>query len=230
VTELSGRSGGRQGSRASRPAARRTGRRAGDSGTREAILSSARNLFAERGYDRATIRGIAAQAGVDPALVHHFYGTKERLFAAAMELPIVPSELISATLEGASRRPGETTGEHIVRTAVTVWDSPGVRTGLLGLLRSALTSENAAAMVREFVTSAILGPMVSRAGGDPEDTAFRAALIGSQMVGLAMARYLLQLQPVASALPGDLAAAVGPSIERYLTGRLDHDPEGSGTV
>jgi AcrR family transcriptional regulator len=221
VTELSRQSGEGQGSRAARPAARRTGRRAGDSGTREAILESARGQFAERGYDRATIRGIAARAGVDPALVHHFYGTKERLFAAAMALPIVPSELISATLAGASRRPGETTGEHIVRTAVTVWDSPGVRTAFLGMLRSALTSESAAAMVREFVTQAILGPIASGTGGDPAGTAFRAALIGSQMLGLAMARYLLQLEPVASALPGELAAAIGPSIDRYLTGALD---------
>jgi AcrR family transcriptional regulator len=207
-----------------RSAARRTGRRAGASGTREAILESARDQFARHGYDRATIRGIAAQAGVDPALVHHFYGTKERLFAAAMELPFVPSEIITAALEGASRRPGETTGEHMVRSALAVWESPGVRTAFQGLLRSALTSERAAAMVREFVTRAVLGPMAHSAGGeDPDDMAFRAALIGSQMLGLAMTRYLLQLEPVASALPDDLAGAIGPSIDRYLTGTLGGD-------
>lgn len=199
----------------------RTGRRSGDSGTREAILGSARDQFAERGYDRATIRAIAAQAGVDPALVHHFYGTKERLFAAAMELPIVPSEIITATLAGAARRPGETTGEHVVRTALTGWDSPGVRTALMGLLRSALTSERAEAMVREFVTRSIVAPMADAAGSsEPENTALRGSLIVTQMLGLAITRYLLQLGPVASAPPDDLASAIGPSIDRYLTGSL----------
>jgi AcrR family transcriptional regulator len=220
MTAVGRRPGARRDGRATRQATGRTGRRAGDSGTREAILESARAQFAERGYDRATIRAIAAQAGVDPALVHHFYGTKERLFTAAMELPIVPSELITATLDGAARRPGETTGVHIVRSALTAWETPGVREAFIGLLRSALTSEQAAAMVREFVTRAVLAPMAVGAGGDPEDTALRASLIGSQMLGLAMARYLLRFEPLASAPPDDLAAAIGPSIDRYLTGSV----------
>jgi AcrR family transcriptional regulator len=221
MTAVSRRSGGRP---ARQP--RRTGRRAGDSGTREAILTSARELFAEHGYDRATIRAIAARAGVDPALVHHFYGTKERLFTTAMQLPIVPSERITAALEGGSREPGETTGEHLVRSALAVWESPGVQGAFMGLLRSALTSERAAAMVREFVTRAVLAPMAGSAGSrdpaasDPQDADFRAALIGSQMLGLAMARYLLKLEPVASAAPDELAAAIGPTIDRYLTGSL----------
>src|SRR5215469_9883139 len=91
----------------------RTGRRAGDSGTRAAILDSARQQFAAYGYDGATIRAIAAGAGVDPALVHHFYGTKEGLFASAMELPIVPSEFIGAALAEGARPAGVTTGEHM---------------------------------------------------------------------------------------------------------------------
>jgi AcrR family transcriptional regulator len=123
--------------RSGRPA--RTGRRAGDSGTREAILESARVQFAERGYDGATIRAIARAAGVDAALVHHFYGTKERLFAAAMELPVVPSEVITAALAETSRAPDESAGEHLVRSALALWDSPGVRAsyvrGLLQLRR-----------------------------------------------------------------------------------------------
>ena len=90
----------------------RTGRRAGDSGTREAILDAARAQFAEYGYDGATIRGIAAVAAVDPALVHHFYGSKERLFAAAMQLPVVPSEFIAAALAGGGRSRGESDGAH----------------------------------------------------------------------------------------------------------------------
>src|SRR5215475_9583491 len=86
---------------------RPTGRRSGDSGTREAILFAARHRFGEVGYDAASIRAIAADAGVDPALVHHFFGTKERLFAAAMELPVVPSEVVAAALAAAAREPGQ---------------------------------------------------------------------------------------------------------------------------
>jgi len=204
----------RKGRRAARP-----GRRAGDSGTREAILQAAREQFAERGYEGATIRAIAAAAGVDPALVHHFYGTKERLFAAAMRLPFVPSEAITAAL--ANRPPEQPAGAYLVRTALALWDSPGVRDAFVGILRSALTSDQAAAMLREFVSEAILGPVASLAGGtDPGQTPFRTSLVGSHMLGLALARYVLQLPPVANADADALAAAIGPTIDRYLTGDL----------
>jgi AcrR family transcriptional regulator len=204
----------------------RTGRRAGDSGTREAILQAAREQFAERGYDGATIRAIAAAAGVDPALVHHFYGTKEGLFAAAMELPFVPSEVIAAAL--ADRPAGQPPGAHLVRTALSIWDSPGVREAFVGILRSALTSDQAAAMLREFVSRAILGPVASLADGtDPEQTPFRTALVGSHMLGLALTRYVLQLPPVATADADALAAAVGPTIDRYLIGDIGPTAPGS---
>jgi AcrR family transcriptional regulator len=198
----------------------RTGRRAGDSGTREAILQAAREQFAERGYDGGTIRAIAAAAGVDPALVHHFYGTKEGLFAAAMQLPFVPSEAIGAAL--ANRPAGKPAGAHLVRTALALWDSPGLRESFVGILRSALTSDQAAAMLREFVSQAILAPVASLAvGTDPEQTAFRTSLVGSHMLGLAMARYILQFPPLATADADTLAAAIGPTIDRYLTGDIE---------
>ncbi len=196
----------------------RTGRRAGDSGTREAILDAARSQFAENGYDGATIRAIAAAAGVDPALVHHYYGTKERLFAAAMQLPFVPSEVITAAL---AARPGESLGTHLVRSALALWESTEARGSFQAILRSALTSDRAAAMLREFVTEAILQPVASAVSGtDPASAPFRASLIGSQMLGLAMARYVLQFGPVASASADQLATAIGPTIDRYLTGDL----------
>jgi len=198
----------------------RTGRRAGDSGTREAILQAARAQFADRGYEGATIRAIAAAAGVDPALVHHFYGTKERLFAAAMELPFVPSEVITAAL--ADRPAGQPAGAYLLRTALALWDTPGVREAFVGILRSAVTSEQAAVMLREFVSAAILVPVASLSGGtDPGQTPFRAALVGSHMLGLAMARYVLQLPPVATADADALAEAIGPAIDRYLTGDIE---------
>ena len=198
----------------------RTGRRAGDSGTREAILEAAREQFAERGYEGGTIRAIAGAAGVDPALVHHFYGTKERLFAAAMRLPFAPSEVITAAL--AERPAGQPAGAYLVRTALALWDSPGVRDAFVGILRSALTSEQAAAMLREFVSQAILAPVASLAdGADPEQIPFRTGLVGSHMLGLALARYVLQLPPMATADADALAAAIGPTIERYLTGDIE---------
>jgi len=206
----------------------RTGRRAGDSGAREAILESARGQFAENGYHGATIRAIAAAAAVDPALVHHYYGTKERLFAAAMQLPFVPSEAIGAALAPNTRRPGESLGTQMVRSALALWESTEVRGSFQALLRSALTSDRAAAMLREFVTEAILQPVARAAGAaDSESTSFRASLIGSQMLGLAMARYVLQFGPVAAASPEQLAAAIGPTIDRYLTADLGA-PAGNG--
>jgi AcrR family transcriptional regulator len=198
----------------------RTGRRAGDSGTREAILQAAREQFAERGYEGGTIRAIAAAAGVDPALVHHFYGTKEGLFAAAMQLPFVPSEVITAAL--ADRPAGQPAGAHLVRTALALWDSPGLRDAFVGVLRSALTSDQAAVMLREFVSQAILAPVASLAvGTDPEQTPFRTSLVGSHMLGLALARYVLQFPPLATADADALAAAIGPTIDRYLTGDIE---------
>jgi AcrR family transcriptional regulator len=200
---------------------RRTGRRSGESGTREAILVAARRQFGLRGYDSATIRAIATEAGVDPALVHHFYGTKERLFAAAMRLPMIPSEVIAAALADGARPPGVSLGEYMVRTALSFWEAPGVRDAFVGLLRSAVTSEQATAMLREFIAQAILRPVASVAdSSDPGSVAFRASMVATQMLGLAMTRYVLRFEQVAAASPDQLAATIGPTIDRYLTGRL----------
>src|SRR3984893_4812422 len=237
--------------------ARRTGRRTGDSGTREAILAAARTRFGDHGYAGATIRAIAADAGVDPAPGHQFFGTKERLFAAAMRLPVIPGELISAALAPGARDPGRSLGEHLLRTVLGAWAVDEVRETFLGLMRSAVTSEQAAAMLREFATDSILGRLAEGAGaagvagasggfdaagalyaseapgtadadGAPDaadadgfaEADFRAALVASQVLGLALTRYVLRLEPLAAALQDDLAAGVGPTLERYLTGQI----------
>jgi len=201
---------------------RRSGRRGGDSGTREAILAAARARFGDYGYDGATIRGIAADAGVDAALVHHFFGTKEHLFVAAMRLPFDPSELVIAALAPDGREPGRSLGEHLLLTALRAWDVPDVRATFLGLLRSAVTSEQAASMLREFATEAILGRIAAAAAPGPSgtDQRFRAALVASQVLGLALARYVLELDPLVQAGGDDLARAIGPTLERYLTGDI----------
>lgn len=205
---------------------RRTGRRGGNSGTREAILAAARQRFGDYGYDGATIRGIAADARVDPALVHHFFGTKERLFAAAMQLPVVPGEIVAAALAPEARAPGRGLGEHLLLTVLGAWDLPDIRSTFLGLLRSAVTSERGAAMLREFATEAILSRIAEavRAEGDgaagTDDAEFRAALVVSQVLGLALTRYVLEIGPLARADQQALAAAIGPVVEHYLSGDL----------
>jgi AcrR family transcriptional regulator len=205
------------------PTTGRTGRRSGDSGTREAILAAARKRFADLGYDGATIRGIAADAGVDPALVHHFFGSKERLFAAAMRLPVVPGELIGAALAGhpGPAGAGQSLGEHLVRVALTAWDVNEIRDVFLGLLRSAATSEQALAMLREFATETILSRLSAAVpSADPAQARYRAALVASQVLGLAMTRYVIGLEPLAGATRDELVAAIGPTLDRYLTGDL----------
>jgi AcrR family transcriptional regulator len=203
------------------------GRRAGDSGTREAIGEAARAQFADHGYHGATIRGIAAAAGVDPALVHHYYGTKEALFAAAMRIPVIPSEVLTAALSG--REPGGPgLGAHLVRTALTLWESDGIKDTFVGLLRSAVTSDQASVMLREFISDSILGTVARLTGLDqqrgPAEAEYRAAMVATQMLGLALTRLVLGLPTVVGASVDELAATVGPSVERYLTGDIELPP------
>ena len=206
------------------------GRRPGESRTREAILDAARKRFGEHGYDAATIRGIARDADVDPALVHHFYGTKERLFVAAMSLPVVPSEIITVVLNAERDRLGAEfsarIGEILIDTMLQAWEVADIRTAFIGLLRSAATTDQGAAMLREFVTSTILASLTQVAGlGDDTEGRLRATLVASQVVGLGFARYVLGLEPLASATAEDLVAAIGPTIQRYLTGNLGPAPD-----
>jgi AcrR family transcriptional regulator len=191
----------------------RTGRRPGDSGTRQAILDAARKAFADQGYEGATIRGIAGGAGVDPALVHHFYGSKEQLFAAAMDVPFTPSELLPSLLEGGP----DGLGERILRFFLTLSDQ---RRGgpFVALIRSASSNERAAAMLREFISREVIGRIATSLG--LPDAELRATLVGSQLTGLALVRYVLRVEPLASAPAEELVAAVGPTIQRYLTGEI----------
>ncbi|HKR70522.1 MAG TPA: TetR family transcriptional regulator [Streptosporangiaceae bacterium] len=198
------------------------GRRPGDSGTKAAIGEAARAQFADLGYHGATIRGIAAAADVDPALIHHYYGTKEALFADAMRLPVVPSEMLTAAL--ANRPAGSGLGAHLVRTALTLWESAEVNDTFLGLLRSAVTSEQASVMLREFIADTILVTVAKATGLDKQWSAaeaeFRATLVATQMLGLALTRLVLGLPGVAEVSVDELAAAVGPAVDRYLTGDI----------
>jgi AcrR family transcriptional regulator len=193
----------------------RTGRRPGRSGTREAILEAARGAFARGGYDRATIRDIAAAAGVDPALVHHYFADKEGLFIAAMELPLDPERILAAVTGGDPQR----TGERIASLLLLLWDNTETRNPLLALVRSAVSNEEAARMLREFVAAAIF-TRVAKELGVP-DAPLRASLVASQIIGLAIGRYIVRIEPLASAPRQTLVAAIAPTIQRYLTGDLE---------
>ncbi|MGK5672224.1 TetR family transcriptional regulator [Micromonospora sp. URMC 106] len=195
--------------------ARRTGRRPGNPDTRQAILGAARAAFAERGFDAASIRAIAAAAQVDPALVHHYFGSKDQLFLAAMQAPVDPGELLPKVLAGDR----EGIGERLVRTFLGVWDSPAGTAGV-ALLRSALSNEWTARLLREFLVSQVLRRVLDQLDVDPAELPLRGSLVASQMIGLAMMRHVVRLEPVASAAPETLVAAVGPTVQRYLTGDL----------
>jgi AcrR family transcriptional regulator len=193
----------------------RTGRRPGNQDTREAILAAARTAFAERGMDGASIRLIAAGAGVDPALVHHYFGTKDQLFLAAMRAPIDPGEVIPQILAGGL----DGIGERLIRTMLGVWDSP-VGAAAVALLRSAVSNEQIAAMLRQFVSDRILKRIIKELNLDPVEGLLRTGLVATQVAGIIMMRYVIQVEPVASTDVDTLAVMVGPTIHRYLTAPL----------
>lgn len=190
------------------------GRRPGDSGTREAILSAAKEAFGTQGYAATSLRGIARTAGVDPSLITHFFASKEGLFEASLELPMDPSALVEGLLAGGVG----TLGERLVRTFLLVWDSTPGQGPMLAMLRSAVSHEDSAAKLRELLLRVLLRPIAHGAGGDDPDR--RAALLASQIVGLAMTRYVLKLEPIASASAQELAPVMGKTLQRYLTGPL----------
>lgn len=164
------------------------------------------------GFDRATIRGIAADAGVDPALVIHYFGTKVGLFTAAMQVPDALPRAVE-TLQGTDR---DQLGEAILRTVLGLWSDPDTLDAWLGLLRSAMSDDRAAAMLREFMTAAVLSRLEALLGVD--DAGYRMELVASQIVGLGIVRHVLRVEPLASASDDELVATVGPTLQRYLTG------------
>jgi AcrR family transcriptional regulator len=179
-------------------------------GTKERILAAARSDFGRAGYEGATIRGIAAQAKVDPALVLHYFDSKDGVFRAAIQFPLDPAEFIPKLLE-----PGlEELGARLTRFFVEAWDSPA-GSPLIALIRSVVANQDAAALMRDFVSRQVLG-RVARAL-DLDQPQLRASLAASQLVGLAMLRYIIRLEPIASAGTDELVAWVGPTLQRYFT-------------
>ncbi|MFP3988719.1 TetR family transcriptional regulator [Streptomyces sp. E11-3] len=179
--------------------------------TRDRILTVAREEFAERGYDKTSVRGIAKAAGVDPALVHHYFGTKDEIFAAAIEMSFEPTLVVTDVLaEGP-----EGVGERLARFFLSVWENPATRKPLLAVIRSAVTHEAAAKVLRAFVLRRVLERVA--ADLDVPNPKFRAELAASHMVGIAVLRYVVRVEPLASADPEEIIAMVAPTLQRYLT-------------
>jgi AcrR family transcriptional regulator len=196
------------------------GRAPGSPPNREAILEAARGYFERHGYDRATIRAIAAEAGVDPALVHHYFGSKDQLLVAALKLPVNPRDVVPELLAG----PVEGIGERLLRRVLSVWGDDWATGGnIIGLIRASITHEDAAQMIREFFTREIIGRLVEVL--EVPQPSLRVGLVASQLMGLAMARFIVRMEPIASADPEMLIACYAPTIQRYLTGPLPADSE-----
>jgi AcrR family transcriptional regulator len=188
----------------------RSGRRPGPSGTREAIRAAAARLFAEQGYDRTSMRAIAAAASVDQKLIAHFFGSKQQLFVDVFTPPFDPAVVIPELFAGERAD----IGERVARFLLAVLESPDGRRRITGLIRAAASEPAAARMVRDLISREMLARIVDAL--DVEHADVRASLLGSQVVGLAMARYILAVEPLASMSADAVVAAIAPNLQRYL--------------
>ncbi len=193
---------------------KRPGRPPGASDTRERILASARELFARNGIDKTSIRAIAADAGVDAALVHHYFGTKTQLFAAAIHIPIDPMTVIGPLRE----IPVDRIGYVLPSILLPLWDSE-LGKGFIATLRSILAG-NDASLIRSFLQDVIAVEVGSRVDSPPGSGRIRVQYVASQLVGVVMARYILELDPFRSLPVEQIAETIAPNLQRYLTGDL----------
>ncbi|HET6152232.1 MAG TPA: TetR family transcriptional regulator [Marmoricola sp.] len=189
------------------------GRRPGSPDTRAAILEAARSLFAAQGFSSTSVRSIASAAGVDAALVHHYFGTKDALFIAALSLPIDPRDVVTAIAADGPQG----AGERLVRAFVSVWDDPALQDSMIGFARGVLDPA-AAPLVRDGFLTVVIWPLGEALGID--EPARRMPLVASQVIGIVLMRYLIAVEPLASMPAAELAATYGPTLQRYLTGDL----------
>ena len=197
---------------------RRPGRPSGSSNTRELILANARDLFARNGIGNTSIRTVAAAAGVDSALVHHYFGTKEKLFAAAVHIPIDPMDVIRPLREV----PVEELGHKLPSMLLPLWDSD-IGAGFIAALRS-IVAGSEVNLFRTFIQDVIAVEVGSRVDNPPGTGAVRIQFVASQLVGVVMARYILELEPFASLPAQQIADTIAPNLQRYLTGDLPGVP------
>lgn len=190
---------------------RRRGPRPAGSGTREAIIEAAREQFGDLGYQGTTLRGVGKAAGVDPRLVLHYFGSKQELFMQSVRLPVEPELLVARLFEPG---PGSI-GERAAGLLISVLDDLESQRALVGIIRAAASEPEAAALIRELLTKRLLTPLAEHIGATRPE--LRASLIASQVVGLAMARHVVGIEPLATVSREQLAAAVAPVFDHYLT-------------
>lgn len=190
------------------------GRPAGNSDSRDRILASARELFVSNGIRNTSVRAVAAAAGVDSALVHHYFGTKEQLFAAAVHIPIDPMDVIGPLREV----PVEELGYKLPSMLLPLWDSD-VGAGFIAALRS-IVAGSEVNLFRTFIQDVIGVEVGGRVDSPPGSGIIRIQFVASQLVGVVMARYILQLEPFASLPAEQIAQTIAPNLQRYLTGNL----------
>jgi AcrR family transcriptional regulator len=188
----------------------RAGRRPGPTQTKDAILTAARAQFADRGYTGTTVRSVAAAAHVNPALIHHYFGSKDQLFLAALSLPINPAEVIVQLLAAGPRNEFP---ERLVRYFIAAWRDPAIGQALQAVLRRAVSDEASAALIRNLVENIVL-PRAADALGVPK---LRIATAMSHLIGLVLGVTILRIEPLASASEDELVALLAPVIRRYLT-------------
>jgi len=193
---------------------KRPGRPPGTSDTRDRILTNAREMFARNGIGNTSIRSIATAAAVDPALVHHYFGTKEQLFAAAVHIPIDPMQVIGPLREV----PVEHLGHVLPSLLLPLWDSE-MGSGFIATLRSMLAGDDVS-LIRSFLQDVITVEVGSRVDSPPGSGAVRVQFVATQLVGVVMARYILELEPFKSLPVQQIADTIAPNIQRYLTGDL----------
>lgn len=196
-------------------AARRRGRRPGGTDTREALVNAAREVFIEQGFTGATVRAIATRAGVDAAMVNHWFGGKEGLFGeAVLKLPFNPKEIVDRLLAAEP----ENIGETVVRNFLTTWDNTGGGV-FTALMRSVTSHEEAANLLKDFFFKHVFKHVISKMA--PDNHEFRATLVATQIVGMGMVRYVAKFEPLASTDIDTVATAIAPTIQRYITGKID---------
>ncbi|MEV8212369.1 TetR family transcriptional regulator [Leifsonia sp. NPDC077715] len=184
----------------------------GEASTRSAILKAAGDEFAERGYEAASLRAVARRAGVDSALVHHYFDGKPDLFAATLEAPLRPDRVLEVVLSG----PRDRVGEALVRYLLERLDDEKAARRMVVILRTVLGGGPGTRMVREFLTREVLSKLAAL--NDAPDAELRAELAASQLVGLMMVRYGLRIEPIASTPAEELVRRVGPVVQSHLLG------------
>lgn len=231
LSERTPRPGSRQATKLSNvsdPAPRRRGRppKSSRGDARQAIAKAAADEFSDRGYDATSMRGIARRAGVDPALVHHYFESKAALFAEAVRLPVRPDRIVRRALDA----PLDRLGESIASTVLTAWEDPRIRPIGITLLKSVIGGSAAGSLLRQFMVrelgSAITGKLTAE-GIESAEAELRSSLVLSQMAGVLIIRHVVALEPLASAPLPEVIARTSLSVQRHIDGNTqvsDPDP------